>query len=112
FASTAVVRVNATSRATTYVSPTQLTFTLTSADIAHTGNLTITVLNPNNKISPSATYTITPLSTAPAITLLSPNNVTANSAGFALSVVGTNFVSGATVKANGASRSTTFTDST
>jgi len=112
FASTAVVRVNATSRPTTYVSPTQLTFTLTSADIAHTGNLTITVLNPNNKISPSATYTITPPSTAPTITLLSPNNVTANSAGFALSVVGTNFVAGATVKANGASRSTTVTDST
>jgi hypothetical protein len=112
FASSAVVRVNATSRPTTYVSPTQLTFTLSSADVSHTGNLTITVLNPNNKISPSATYTITPASTAPTITLLSPNTVTANSAGFALSVVGTNFVSGATVKANGASRSTTVTDST
>lgn len=111
FASTAVVRVNGASRTTTYVSPTQLTFTLLSSDVASARTLTITVLNPNNKISPSASYTIGPPSTTPTITLLSPDHVTAGSGAFTLSVVGTNFVNGSTVKANSASRSTTFVDS-
>lgn len=111
FASTAVVRVNGASRTTTYVSPTQLTFTLLASDVASARTLTITVLNPNNKISPSASYTITPPSTVPTITLLSPDNVTAGSGAFTLSVVGTNFVSGSVVKSNTASRSTTFVDS-
>jgi hypothetical protein len=111
FGSTSVVRVNGTSRQTTYVSPTQLTFTLLSTDVSSARTLTITVLNPNNKISPSASYTITPPSTVPTISLLSPNNVTANSGAFTLSVVGTNFVNGSIVKANTASRSTTFVDS-
>lgn len=111
FGSTAVVRVNASSRQTTFVSATQLTFTLLASDVATARTLTITVLNPNNKISPAASYTITPPSTVPTITLLSPNNVTANSGAFTLSVVGTNFVSGSVVKANTASRSTTFVDS-
>jgi hypothetical protein len=111
FGSTAVVRVNGNSRATTYVSPQQLTFTLLSSDVSTAANLTITVLNPNNKVSPAANYPITPPSTVPTITLLSPNNVAANGPAFTLSVVGTNFVNGSTVKANTASRTTTFVDS-
>ncbi|HEX3584337.1 MAG TPA: IPT/TIG domain-containing protein, partial [Thermoanaerobaculia bacterium] len=111
FASTAVVRVNSANRTTTYVSPTQLTFTLLASDVATARTLTITVLNPNNKISPSASYTIGPPSTVPTITLLSPDHVTAGSGAFTLGVVGTNFVNGSTVKSNSASRSTTFVDS-
>jgi hypothetical protein len=112
FGSTAVVRINGTSRPTTYVSPTQLTFTLSDSDVAHTGNLTVNVLNPNNKLSPAATYTITQASTAPTITILSPSTVTANGPQFTLSITGTNFVSGSIVKANTASRLTHFVDST
>ncbi len=113
FSSTAVVRVNGSNRATTYVSPAQLTFTLLSSDVSSARTLTITVVNvtPNNKISPSASYTIGPPSTVPTISLLSPNNVQANSGAFTLSVVGTNFVNGSVVKANSATRSTTFVDS-
>ena len=111
FGSTAVVRVNGTSRPTTYVSPTQLTFTLQSSDVASARTLTITVLNPNNKISPSASYTIGPPSTVPTITLLSPDHATAASGAFTLGVVGTNFVNGSVVKSNSASRPTTFVDS-
>lgn len=111
FGSTAQVRVNGANRQTTYVSPTQLTFTLLSSDVATARTLPITVLNPNNKLSPSVNYTITAPSTSPTITLLSPDHVTANSGAFTLSVVGTNFVNGSIVKANTASRTTTFVDS-
>lgn len=111
FGSTAQVRVNGANRQTTYVSPTQLTFVLLASDVATARTLTITVLNPNNKLSPSSSYVITAPSTAPTITLLSPNNVTANSGAFTLTVVGTNFVSGSIVKSNSATRATTFVDS-
>ena len=103
--------IHGANRSTTYVSPTQLTFTLLDSDVASARTLTITVLNPNNKISPSVSYTITQPSTVPTITLLSPDHVTAGSGAFTLSVVGTNFVNGSTVKANSASRVTTFVDS-
>jgi hypothetical protein len=111
FGSTAVVRVNSANRQTTYVSPTQLTFTLLASDVATARTLTITVLNPNNKISPSASYTITAPTTSPTITLLSPDHAATNSGAFTLGVVGTNFVNGSIVKANSASRTTTFVDS-
>ncbi|HEX3108336.1 MAG TPA: cell shape-determining protein, partial [Thermoanaerobaculia bacterium] len=111
FGSTAAVRVNGANRQTTYVSPTQLTFTLLSSDVATARTLPITVLNPNNKVSQSVNYTITAPSTSPTITLLSPDHVAANSGAFTLGVVGTNFVNGSIVKANTASRTTTFVDS-
>jgi hypothetical protein len=111
FASTAKVRVNNSDRTTTYVSSTQLTFTLTSTDLAHTGTLNVTVLNPNNKLSAASALTITAASTVPTITLLNPSTVQSNSGAFNLSVVGTNFVNGARVKANGGFRTTTFVDS-
>jgi hypothetical protein len=110
FASTATVRVNNTSRSTAYVSSTQLTFALSSTDLSHTGTLQVTVANPNNKLSAATPLTITAASTVPTITSLSPSPVQANSGAFTLSVVGTNFVSGSRVKANGAFRTTTFVD--
>lgn len=111
FASTAKVRISSTDRPTTFVSSTQLTFTLSSTDLSHTGTLSVTVLNPNNKVSTAATLTVTAASTVPTITLLNPSTVQVGSAQFNLSVVGTNYVSGSRVKVNGALRTTAFVDS-
>lgn len=111
FASTAQVRVNSTNRATTFVSDSQLTATLIAADVAGPATLQITVANPNTKISNSIPLTVKLGTSPPAITVLSPSSVAAGGNSFALSVVGQNFIQGATVKANGAPRTTTFVDS-
>ncbi len=111
FASTAQVSVNFSNRATTFVSDSQLTATLIAADVAGLATLQITVTNPNAKISNAIPLTVKPGTSPPAITVLSPSSVAAGGSSFALSVIGQNFVKGATVKANGALRTTTFVDS-
>jgi hypothetical protein len=58
--------------------------------------------------SGTATHTVSSLS----ITSLNPTTTTAGGAGFALTVNGTGFVSGSTVRWNGANRVTTFGSST
>ena len=61
------------------------------------GNITITALN---------------LPSSPEVSALAPQTVTAGSPGFTLQVTGSGFVSGATVRWNGADRSTTFGSAT
>ncbi len=68
------------------------------ADTSKTGSATVTVPVPPNPV--------------PAITGISPMAVTPGHAGFILTVTGTNFVSGASVLVNGASRTTTFVSAT
>src|SRR6185295_8271987 len=92
FASSAIVRVNNIAHPTKFVSDKQLTVTLAPADISHTGNLSLVVVNPNNKLSNSVTLPVTN-GAVPSITLLNPNTVNAGAAAFTLSVVGSNFVS-------------------
>lgn len=50
--------------------------------------------------------------TPPTLTSLSPNSATAGAAAFTLTVNGSNFVSGATVRWNGAARTTSFVSAT
>jgi len=66
-----------------------------SAGATATKMLTLTVNNP-----------------VPAITGLDPSSTLAGGAGFTLTVNGSNFVSGATVRWNGSNRTTTFTNTT
>ncbi|TFZ02667.1 DUF1929 domain-containing protein [Ramlibacter henchirensis] len=58
------------------------------------------------------TGTQTPPAGAPAVASLAPNTATAGGAAFTLTVNGSNFVSGATVRWNGAARTTTFVSAT
>ena len=51
-------------------------------------------------------------SSAPTLTQLMPNSMTAGKAGFTLTLNGSNFVSGAVVYWNGATRSTMFVSAT
>jgi IPT/TIG domain len=59
FLSSSVVNVNGSARTTTYISPTQLQAAITAADIAYTGNLSITVTTPAPGGGPSASQTLT-----------------------------------------------------
>jgi len=107
------VRWNGSDRATTYGSNTQLTASISAADIATAGTAGVTVLNsaPGGGISNPETFTINnPL---PTITSLSPASATVGGPAFTLTVNGTDFVDGAsTVRWNGSDRATTYVSST
>jgi CSLREA domain-containing protein len=105
FVNGSVVRWNGADRTTTFVSATQLQAAITAADIASTGNASITVFNPapGGGESNAATLTIAvtgnPLPTA---TALSPNTVVAGGDSFVLTITGTGFIDGvSTVRWNG-----------
>jgi hypothetical protein len=111
FASSALVRWNGSNRATTFVSPTQLTATIPASDIATAGNVTVTVFNPSpgGGTSNNSTFSITvPNNPTPVATSLSPSSGTAGGAGFTLTVNGSSFVNGSVVRWNASNRTTTF----
>jgi hypothetical protein len=105
-----VVHWNGSPRATTFVSSTQLTATIPASDIATAGTANVTVVNPGNLTSNTATFTIT--NPSPTITTISPSTTVAGSGGFTLVITGTNFVNGSVVRWNGNPRPTTFVSST
>ena len=106
FVSGAVVQWNGAALATSFVSSSQLTATVTASMIASGGAATVTVAE-DGVTSNAATFTI-----LPAITSLSPNTAMAGQAGFTLTVNGTGFVSGAVVQWNSTALTTTFVNAT
>jgi len=114
FINGSVVRWNGADRATTFVSATQLTASVTAADIATAGTAQVTVFNPapGGGTSSAVTFTVTAPNPAPAVTSLSPTSAVASSAAFNLTVNGTGFISGSVVRWNGGDRATTFVSAT
>lgn len=110
FGSQSIVRVNGSSRDTVFIDDTQLNATLTENDFRFATSLNITVLNPNNRISNTQPLAVSASGGTPSITLLDPATVRSGGPGFFLNIVGTNFVSTSTIRANGAVRSPTFID--
>jgi IPT/TIG domain len=109
-----VVRWNSTNRTTTFVSNTRLTAAITAGDIATAGTAIVTVFNPTpgGGASNEVSFVITPTNPVPTITSLNPSTATAGSPAFALTVTGTNFVSGSVVRWNDSDRPTAFVTST
>jgi FG-GAP-like repeat/Bacterial Ig-like domain (group 3)/Beta-propeller repeat/NHL repeat/FG-GAP repeat len=113
FVSGAAVTVNGTSQAATFVSATQLTTTLTAAELSTVGTLTLAVVNPDGGISNTAVFTVTPPAVSgPTITSLSPNATYVGSGSLMVTITGTQFVSGAAVTVNGTSQAATFVSAT
>jgi len=113
FVGTSTVGFHGSERPTTYVSPIQLTASISAADIATAGTAGVAVLNsaPGGGISNTETFTINNL--LPNITSLNPASATAGGSAFTLTVNGTNFVNGvSTVRWNGSNRATTYVSST
>jgi hypothetical protein len=110
FSGTSTIQVNGANRATTFGSSTQLTATLTAADLAVAGSLSIAVNTPSAGTSAAMTFTVN--NPAPSLSSLSPGTAVAGGAAFTLTVNGSNFVSGSVVQVNGSSRTTTFVSST
>ena len=99
-------------RATTYVSGTEVKAALLASDIATAGNFKMSVTNPAPGGGTSAALSFTVNNPDPSISSLSPDTATATGPSFALTVNGSNFVSGSIAKWNGTNLATTFVSST
>jgi hypothetical protein len=110
FLAGAAVAWNGSVRPTTVVSATQLTASITAADIATAGTASIDVVQGSLRSTNQLNFTIN--SAAPSLTSLSPNMIVAGSAGFDLTVIGAGFTSSAVVTWNGTNKPTAFVSAT
>ncbi len=109
-----VVRWNGVATDTTYLGPTQLSASISAADIASAGVYTVTVYTPapGGGESNVLNFTVIAPNPLPVLGNLSSNSAVAGDPGFTLTVNGTDFIDGSVVRWNGAARTTTFIKST
>jgi hypothetical protein len=113
FVPSTVVYVGGQPRTTTYVNPSQLVASLTSADLATAGVLSIVATNPSPGGGSTAAALLPVNNPAPGSITVTPNLVTTGTpTETPITVTGANFVSSTVVQVNGSSRSTTFISST
>lgn len=112
FIADSVVRWNGADRPTTYISRTQVTFTLDKGDLTAAGTNKVTVFNPAPVGGESAALTFTVYNPAPVLTGLSPDHATAGGDAFSITVTGSGFLNGAKVLWNGSPRTTSFVSAT
>ena len=109
FITGATVKWGTASLTTTVVSATQVTAPVTTAMIATAGTVNVTATT-SGGTSAAKAFAIN--AAAPTIASLSPSSATAGGAAFTLTVTGTNFITGATVKWGTASLTTTVVSAT
>jgi hypothetical protein len=109
FVPATVVRVNGSVRDTIFVSSTQLQSALTAADQSANGSLSITAFTPTPGGGSSSAASIAVNGAVLGSISLSPSTVVAGTTrDTVVTVAGTGFVSGTSVRVNGSARSTTF----
>ena len=86
-----VVLWNGQERATTFVSPTQITATIPASDLTLAGMFPVSVYNPLPGGGEFNSLNFTVNNPAPALTALSPNSTLTGSGQFTLTVTGTGF---------------------
>ncbi len=106
FTSGSTVDWNGTAVATSFVSASQLTASISAGLIAAAGTASVTVVTPGAATSNAVTFTINP--GPPVISGLSPSAVTAGGPEFTLTVNGSDFTSGSTIEWNGTTVATTY----
>jgi hypothetical protein len=107
FVSGYVVSFNGNSRATNFVSATQLTATILASDLA-TGSFPITVIDPSPGGSTSNAQILSVHSIIPSITSIYPPSVAVGSAQFTMTINGIYFDSNSQVKFSGNALTTTY----
>ena len=118
FIKDSVVRWGDADRPTTFISSTEVTAAIASADLTSAGEIKVTVFNPGpgGGVSNEQTFTIkaapVPANPVPTTVAITPNTGKAGGSDFVLKVTGSDFVKNSVVRWNGADRSTTFTSST
>ncbi len=105
------VQWNGSSRATTYVSPYQLTGQITAADVASAGSAVVTVSNAGGGGSNGITFTIQ-APVALGLSAVYPSLVASGGRDFVLSAIGSGFVPSSTVTWSGAALPTTYVSPT
>ena len=111
FVPNSIVQVNGASRATTFVSATQLTAAIPASDVAIGAYLSITVFNAAPGGGTSTALTLTVNNPLPSISSISPNPAIGIS-GFTLTVSGSGFIAGSVVQLDGRPVPTTFVSTT
>jgi hypothetical protein len=101
FVSGSTVNFNGGARITTFVNSTKVTAGILATDIAATGNFPVTVTNPAPGGGTSTAVNFAVTNPPPTVSTISPTSATAGGGSFTLTVNGTGFVSGATVKFGG-----------
>lgn len=112
FVAASVVQWNGSSRATTFVNASELTASINAADIATTGNVTVTVATPSPGGGISTELGIVLSNPSPTVSSLSQTSAAAGGAAFTLTVTGTNFTPGSVVVWNGTNQMTTYVSPT
>jgi hypothetical protein len=110
FVSGAIVQWNGSNRSTSFVSSTQLSATITATDIAKSGLVQVTVLNPLAFVSFAAGFLVA--NPTPVINSISPSNAIVGGQGFVLTANGSGFVSQSVIQWDGNSLATTFVSNT
>jgi hypothetical protein len=112
FVSISTVTYNGVGHTAAYVSPSQITITLSTGDQASAGTYAVVVTNPSPGGGASNSVSFTVNNPVPSITTLSPTSATAGAAAETLTINGSNFVSTSTVTYNGVAHSASFVRAT
>ncbi len=112
FVNNATVKWNGADRPTMFVNSTQVTASITAADISATGTANITVTNPDPTNGASSALSFAINNPAPTITGINPASTQAGNSTTILTVNGTNFVNGTVARWNGSDRATSVANST
>lgn len=110
FVPASVVSFAGTTRVTTYVNASTLTFTATVADQAKLGTFPVSVSNPapGGGSSPAVALSIVTPPSTPVITGISPTSIIVGSGITSIEVTGTGFTTNTVVQINGAALPTTY----
>jgi hypothetical protein len=109
FVCSSVARWNGSPRTTSFVSSTQLSAQITTADLALTGTFNLTVFNPTPGGGESGPLTFTVNNPVPSSPItLAPSATTAGTPGITLTITGGSFVSTSAVRWNGTARAATY----
>ncbi len=110
FTASSVETFNSSVVSSAFVRATVLQAAIPASAIAVAGTPFVTVANPNGPPSVVTTFTVN--NPVPGASSISPSSLPAGNPAATLSVAGTNFNASSTVLVNGASRTTTFVNST
>ena len=107
----AQIRWNGVQRATTFVSATRLTTTVSVQEVSAVASINVTVVNPNAGGGTSNAVVFPIINPSPTIASLSPSTGLLLGEDFPLTVLGPGLVQGSIVHLNGTPRPTTFATS-
>lgn len=115
FVAASQVKANGTNIATTFVSSTSLTATLSSGFTAAVGIVSITVVNPaagGGTSNAIAFGVLSPINAIPSIDSLSPDQLVRGVAAFVLAIIGKNFIPSSVAALAGTPKTTTYVSPT